>query len=237
MTTANDLLLTAALKLGAKEPGGSLTANESTEGLKILISMLDSWGVDPQYVYQIAQSSYSWTPGSASQTIGTSGIFNGLRPNKILSAYFRDVNNLDFHLDVLGNRQTYDDIKTKTLSTNFPGAIFYDPGFPLGTIYIHPVPNIAITLYINYTAPLQRFTLGTDTLSMPPGYQWAIEHNLAIALESVFSLQAPASVSEEAIKSKNRLFRLNNKPIYSKTETASILNTQRGTRGNIYEGF
>jgi hypothetical protein len=238
MAAISDILLSAAIKLGAKEPGGSLTANESAEALRIIISMLDSWGVDSSLIFRIAQDSYTWAANSVSRTIGSGGDLNGTRPDKILSAFFRNSTNTDFPLDILQNRESYDSYSSKTQTTSIPDVIFYDPGYPLGTIYEYPIHDSSLTFFLNYQAPLQTITATTDTLSLPPGYQWAIEHNMAIALSPMFSLAVPPGVVREAANSLRRLESMNHAPVYSKTETAAAISIRNShsTGRSIYEG-
>ena len=56
MPTANDLIEAAALKLGAKQTGEVLTADEASDSLSILNSMLDHYAIKHNLVFQIAVS-------------------------------------------------------------------------------------------------------------------------------------------------------------------------------------
>ena len=214
MPTALDLIESAALKLGAKATGESLTADEANDSLSILNSFLDSMRIDEMMVYQIAQNTYSWTGGQVSRTIGPAGNFNGSRPIKIISAFFRD-GQFDYPVMVIENRDAYDRISFKSNETNYPNVIYYDPGFPLGTIYAHPVPSSTIPIYINHWQTLQEFATLTTDFALPPGYQWMIENNLAIALEPVFSVPASQSVYKAASESMSAIKRVNHRPINS----------------------
>lgn len=236
MATVSEILLSAAIKLGAKEPGGSLTTNESAEALKILISMLASIEIDTNLIYRIAQDSYTWAANNTTRTIGSGGALNGTRPDKIRSAFFKDSSGSDYPVEVLYDRAAYDSYTEKDTAADIPDTIFYDPAFPLGTVYVYPTPDTAMTFYVNYEAPLQTITATTDTLSLPPGYQWMIEHNMAIAMESMFSLNAPLSVIREAINSKRRLGKNNYRPIYSSTELTSVLSSHHSNDLTIFEG-
>jgi hypothetical protein len=223
--TANDLLDSAALKLGAKATGESLTASEYSDGLKILNSMLDAWAIDKLLVYQILQTGYSWAAAASSRTIGTGGDLSGTRPIRIEEgSFFHDsVNNLDVPVNILRNRSTYDRIRVKNTNTTYPEYLFYDPAYPLGVLYAYPVPSSALTLYLNTWQTLQSFSNGTTALALPPGYQWAIEHNLAIALEPIFTMPAPPSVVKAANTSLAALKRINNTPLMGATEVAHVL--------------
>src|SRR4051812_32681377 len=103
MTTALDLCTSAALKLGALESGEALTADEGSDCLNVLNSMLDFWAINKLLVYQIVQSTYTWPTATTSRTIGTSGNFNAARPVRIEEGtFFRDTtNNIDYPVEIV----------------------------------------------------------------------------------------------------------------------------------------
>lgn len=227
MATANDLIEAAALKLGAKQTGEALTADEASDSLSILNSMLDYWAIKHNLVFQIQQESFTWTGGSASMTIGSGGDFDTVRPDKIeAGTYFRDSNNIDVPVEILKSREAYDSLSSKSDTTTFPSKLFYDPAFPLGVIYVYPVPSSNITIKINSTQDFQNFTSLTTAMSLPRGFQWAIEHNLAVALEPVFQVPASAAVIREANNSLSALKRVNSRPVFSSTEASFVLNSR-----------
>lgn len=235
MTTALDLIESAALKLGAIGTGESLTASEGDDCLNVLNSMLDNWAAKRLMVYQIVQNSYSWASGNASRTIGSGGNFNGTRPVRIEDGtFFRDSGNNDYPVTILRDRASYDSLPGKSDQSEIPSHLYYDPAYPLGTIYAYPVPSATITLKLNHWQTLQSFAALTTDLSLPPGYRWAIENNLAIYLEPIFSVPVPASVVREAATAKADLMRVNNIPLTAVTEVPYIIGG--GRRTDIYSG-
>ena len=233
MPTARDLCTNSALKLGALEDGESLGATETTDCLNVLNSMLDYWAINKLLVYQIVQSQYTWPGATVSRTIGSGGNFNTARPSRIEDGtFFRDSSNIDYQVEIIRNREVYDRIVSKTDQSSFPSALFYDPAYPLGILKVYPIPSSSLTLFLNTWQVLQSFALLTTDLALPPGYQWMIEHNLAVHLEPIFSLPCPDSVKTEAKASKATIERLNNLPIYAETEVAGVL-TGRGRDSNI----
>lgn len=225
MPTALDLITTAAVKLGAIQTGEALTADEATDSLAILNSMMDAMSIEKDMIYDIQQESLTWTASSASMTIGSGGDFNTTRPVRIEhGTYFRDSNTIDDPVHIVFDRQTYDTLASKTDTTTFPQLLYYEPSYPLGTIFVYPVPSANITLKLNSWKQLQSFSLKTTALAMPNGYQWMIEHNLAVHLEPVFSIPCPESVKMEAIASKKRIKRINHVPITSLNEATFVTN-------------
>lgn len=231
MPTANDLVQTAANYLGVLTDGETLTASQSEKGFNGLNSMLDFWSIEKLMIYQIVQSTYAWTGGN-SQTIGVGGDLNGPRPIAIEEGcFFRDAYGSDFQVIILRDRADWDRIISKQDAASYPDFLYYEPGYPLGTLYAYPIPSPNLTLHINHFQPLQQFTSKTESLSLPPGYQYMIENNLAVFLERIFQVPAPDSVRMEAMKTKKGIKRINHIPIFAATEVSGILNNRR--RANI----
>lgn len=222
MTTANELILSACQKLGVKESGGTLTALEQADCLNVLNSMLDAWSIEKLLIYHTAQALYLWVAGNISYTIGAGGAFNGQRPLSIEpGTFFRSgTGAVDTPVEILRSRQTYDAYSVKGSVGGIPDALFLDATYPLATLYCYPVPDTSITLFLNYKILLQNFAAVTDVAVLPPGYRWAIEHNLAVALESVFQAPAPASVKSAAADAKRTIKRSNHAPTTSSLDLA-----------------
>ncbi len=202
MPTALQLIESSAKKLGALQAGESLSAADATDSLAALNSMLDGWAIDRLMVYEIQQDTHTWPASTASRTIGTAGNFNVTRPTKIeKGTFFRDSSNNDYPVIVTMDRVTYDSLTVKSTSGTYPNILFYDPAYPLGILYVYPVPSASLTLHLNTWQVLQSFAALTTDLALPPGYQRAIEFNLAIELESIFNLKAPDSAIKIAGKS------------------------------------
>ena len=235
MPTAQQLIKTSAVKLGAIESGESLTAQEANDGLEVMNSMLDSLSIDRKYVYHIVQNSHTWPSSTTSRTIGSSGDFNTTRPERIEDGtFFRDSSNNDYQVIVTDDRKVYDQITVKGSTSTYPQILFYDKVYPLGILYVYPVPSSSLTLKLNSWQVLQNFASLTTDLALPKGYQWMIEHNLAVALESVFQLQAPQSVVREAERSLARIGRVNSIIPFSQTELAAVI--LGGGNPDIYAG-
>lgn len=236
MPSALDLITASALKLGAIESGESLTADEANDSLDVLNSMLDYWANNKLLVYQIVQSSYTWPASTTSRTIGSGGNFSATRPIRIEEGtIFRDSDNADHPVFVVRERSIYDGIVSKSDQAPFPDILFYDPAYPLGVLYVYPVPSQQLTLLLNSWQTLQSFSALTTDLALPPGYRWLIEHNLAVHLEALFNIGVPDSVVVEANKSMATMERVNNIPVYGATDAAAAL-TGVGHKSNIFSG-
>lgn len=207
MATALDLINSALHLIGAKDPLESATAQEAADGLVSLNDMLDSWTTDRLFVYQIATTVVSWPSNTASRTIGSGGDINITRPVKIDDSYIVD-GGLTWPV-VSVPKQAYDAIPIKGTVANYPDRLYYDTGYPLGTVYLYTVPASTLSLKLNYWLALTQFGAVTDVVNLPPGYRRALRYNLAIEIASEYGQQVPASVAGVAAAAVGKLKRLN----------------------------
>lgn len=200
MPAVSTMMLTSLVAIGEKTIDGTFTSSEQTFYLNKMNSMLDSWSVDRTLVYAGLMENFSLTTSTASYTIGSGGVFNTARPNEITNAFIRDASNYDTELEVI-SQDSYDAIKVKTVGTSYPQVLFYDPAYPLGTIYLYPTPAANLTLYIRSWKQLQSFASVTTALALPPGYQRAIESNFAIECAPGLTSVSPelAKIAKESL--------------------------------------
>jgi hypothetical protein len=223
-TTAYDLIESAFQILGDLAYGEILTSAQSDIGLKMLNSFLDSLSIQRLSIYQVRQEEHTWTANAPSMTIGPGADLDTRRPDRVENGtYFRDSNDIAYPVDVIRNREVYDNIRDKSVESTYPELIFYDPSITIGTLYVYPVPNETTTLVLNTWQPLQIFENLTEALVLPPGYKLMIENNLAKHLEAKTGLPLPASALRIANESLTAVKRHNNLPIVSVTETAYVL--------------
>lgn len=204
------MIIRALQMTGEKPVGGTLTSDEQTAYLAVLNNMMDSWSLERLMCYQILQESFSLTTSDGSYTIGSGGDFNTTRPTKIVDPCFiRNSSNNDYPIQII-DAQAYGRITLKTVDGSYPGYLFYDGAYAsgLGTIYLYPEPSASLTLYINSWKQLQTFAAIGTTVSLPPGYERAIQANLAIELAAGYTNASPELVkiardSKAAIRGLN----------------------------------
>ena len=236
MATALSMITRAMRLARAIGKGETPDSSESADGLVALNAMLDSWQIDRLFVYQIVQGSYTWPASTTSRTIGSAGNFNVQRPVRIDSAFVVDSNSQWYPVDVLQDRTEYDSIVTKTTESSLPKYLFMDSAYPLGVIYLYPVPSVALTLKLNTWQTLQSFaSLATD-LALPPGYQRAIEYSLAEEFGPEFGVTIPPKVEKIALQSRAAIQNLNMPSLVARVDSgvASLGLLDGGARYNIY---
>lgn len=178
--------------------------------------MVDQWSNESLMTYAILEQSGTLVPGQWQYTIGSGGNFNLTRPLRILNGdgtcYVMDNNGNRYNLEVVP-RDRWNLIGNITqVTSNFPNTLFYDPQYPLGIINLYPVPNISWTLYFDSYLQLTDFSSLSATMSLPPGYQAAIQDCLAVELWRFFkpdTVPIPQSTLAIAARSKGNVKRTN----------------------------
>jgi hypothetical protein len=183
MTTVSQILTRAGQALGYTGRGEVLSAADANDGLAAFNAMLDSWSGEGLASYANQTISTVLTIGTQSYTIGSGGVINTTRPDNIVQAWIRDFSNLDFPVTIVP-QDKWNEIVMKGNTSQIPQVLFYDPQYPLGIVYVFPVPLIGYTLFFN--AILQQSTFSSLPMSMssPPGYERAYILNLALEMVS-----------------------------------------------------
>lgn len=187
MATALDLITAAASNIGVS----NLTSSEKTDALATLNTMMDSWNSERLTLYQEDEDQLTLTT-SSSYTIGSGGTFNITRPERLISAFYRETSGtIDYPIRRFIDKAEWDLIPQKTLS-GIPELIWYDTAYPLGTINIYP--QRAGYLFLTSAKQLTEFASTSTSVSLPPGYREALIYNLSIRLGPVFELPVPQEV-------------------------------------------
>jgi hypothetical protein len=188
-TTALDIISLALKDAGIVGVGQTPKAEDTNDAFRRLNWMLAQWQRKRWLVYRLVETSLPMT-GAQSYTIGIGGDFNVTRPEKIESAYIRQVvgvQNVDTMLTVVDSREDYNRITLKSLES-FPSYVFYDPGFPLGVVYPWPIPSVIYTLFLTVRQILESFAVPADEVDLPDEYFAALYYNLAVRLRVAHSL-------------------------------------------------
>lgn len=217
----------------------TLTASEMNDGLESLNRMLDSWSADELTLYQIIRESFSLTNGQNPYTIGYGGEFNTSRPIKIVGAQLNLYNaNLPvtYPMQVL-QYDDYNSIRLKTLATNFPQYLYYNPSFPLGEILIYPVfsasgSSTSATITLSSWKPIDVIDCLDSTLSFPPGYWEALVFNLAIRMAEEYQFDIRPQTMMLAAQALKRIKQQNRRVPTLSSDAALMTTNQR--RYNIY---
>jgi len=209
--TARTMIEYALQEIGAIAAGESVPNADAQAGLVRLNSLLDTWQTERLTIYNLARQAYALVANQASYTIGATGAnwTCTVRPTWIQRAGMLDTENIESPVEILTQDQ-WANLTDKTLTSTDATALYYNPTFPLGTVYLYPVPTDATVQAILYLpTPLVAGLTLDSALVLAPAYEEAIRYNLAIRLCPIMGKQVDPTVATLAVESKATVKRAN----------------------------
>ena len=211
MTTPVQIINLALKQCGVLGVGQTASAEDISDSFATLNMMLAQWSVKRNIVHQILDTGIT-TDGRQTYTVGPGGDFNIGRPARLAGAYCRQFGApgtpVDYPLELLLSQTDYARVSTKQIKS-MPSTVYYDPQYPMGTLYCWPVPIQGYELHILTLAPLQQFATPYDDINLPPEYLEPLMYNLAGRLYALYGLQpnpvviALASAGLQTIRQAN----------------------------------
>lgn len=235
--TALDLITGALRKIGQYAPGEPLDSQDANDALDCLNGMLDLWSNQHLSVYNQIETVKTLTSGQASYTIGTGGDFNIERPYRITTVYSRLTSGnstVDFPCQV-ATLDKYASIGIKTQPGPWPKIIYYNSGWPTGTLYLWPVPTGSVELHLWTDEVFTALNL-TDTVSLPRGYFMGLQYNLAEILCSEYGMSVPPDIRRFAKEFRDIIKAANATPQAECSVDAAIVATNGNDAGWILTG-
>lgn len=244
--TALDLITGAFDALGVYAPGESIPAPDSADALRRLNGMVSGWMVQPLTIPVTVRKVYALTSGKGGPgneyTIGPGGDFNQIRPANGLSNVGLSMPGATPYPIEIPRALLTDDawalIQVKDLQSPMFTAVYYNPTYTsdLGSINLWPVPDTTdYSLVVYYASQIAEFADLTTSYVFPPGYQEALEYNLALRLAAPYGKPLGQDIVVLATKALATIKRANTKltdlavdPAITKTAKYSY-NIQTGT--------
>lgn len=197
VTTPADIIRLVLKDTGVLGIGQSASAEDTNDCFDTLNMMIGEWASKRWLLFHLLDLSITST-GVISYTVGPGGdIDTGSmqRPDRLENGcFFRQLiqssspNQIDYPLELLESREDYSRIALKQLNT-IPQFIFYDPGFPLGTVYPWPIPSANLyAIHILVKSQLSQFANLATTINLPSQYYGAIRYNLACRVRTMYQL-------------------------------------------------
>lgn len=243
---ASDIVQTGYRLAGIQEEAGrQYSPSQSTEGLAVLNSMLDSMQTNRLLVYVISRLVFPIVPSQASYTVGPLGDLSINRPEKLWGAgyIFTDVDpEVEVPLEPWTDQQ-WKANTIKSFTAPIPYAAYYQADFDINgcaTLYLWPIPtnNANFTLYVWQNQILNQIPALTTSLMFPPGYQRMLEYNLAIEIAARFPRARLSPLTIEIAKSSKAWVKNVNSPvIYQTADAGSGGMINRGGRFNMLTGL
>lgn len=214
-----------------------LNPDQTEEARQTYNSMVDGWRADGATISHIAREIFDINPAQADYSIGPNGDWDTEWPDRIERAGILVTQNgnpvpeYPMHVLTIDEYQLW---TLKTQETNWPWCLWYErSGPPLGTVHLLYVPTDGnqVALYLEqFLLPID--ATGDTTIEFPPGYQEAIESNLAVRLAArTPGAQLAPGMEEIARTSFMRIKNANNRPL------ARVSDFQHGSyRSSVYNG-
>ena len=208
-------IITAALRhlgvIGSADT--TVDADDADICLNSLKSMLDSWNLSPQDCVGLQELTVTPIAGSTSFTIGAAGDIVARQPVKIVKAVYRQ-GSTDYPVEVVEVAE-YADYALKS-NQAAPCVVALNRSGATATVYVYPACNgsAQIRLWVATDVIASFDTLGlSTTLTLPNGYQNALEWSLAEEVAQSFSVppQILAIVTRKASIAHRRIKRANNR--------------------------
>lgn len=233
MTIARDIIKKSLLKISAYGKGQSIPSEDYADALSALNSMISSWGVEGQLMFNEENQSFPLTQAVGEYTIGSGGDFNVAKPTRITSAFIR-WNTSDYPLRIVTS-----DEYNRVFQKNYEGVpcyLNYIPNTPIGTIRIVDLPYSDMTLYITSETVLNSFPDLTTDVTFADGYERALVYNLAIELASEYQLEPSNTIIRIAAESKGIVENYNSRRASLVSDLNGIPDDNNNI-GNIYNGY
>lgn len=197
-----DLMRSSWRASGVLRPGQQPNNSEITDGLFILNSMLESWGLESLNIYEIRRTEYPLT-GASSYTIGPGGNFDGPRPLRIERAGY-----------LHGGYESFVPVISRLRWNPTCGeyGLYNDGAYPVSTLHLRPTPVTASNLALYIWQPLGQVVSESETVELPPGYAEAIRYNLAVRIAAEWGREPRPDVMQLAMDSKGIVKSFNSAP-------------------------
>ncbi len=215
MPTANAIINRALALLGVITQGETPAASELASGLLALNTMLDNWQTERLNIVSEASAKYPLVSGTVGYTLGPGGTMSSTRPLWIGSAngiVTANGNEISAPLRLM-TKEEYAAVSEKTTDAVQASGIYCDYAMPTATVFVFPRPRFtgspAPQLELFTWVPLLQFADLITNYTLAPGYQRAIEFNLAVEASAEFGATVQPSVAAVAVSSKAAIRMLN----------------------------
>lgn len=222
MATAADLIKSTLRAIGAIASGEAPSAAEQADALDVLNDILEKWSNDGFLIFEQTIEEFTFTPNTGAYLIGPGAAFNSSRPQIIVGAKVKKAGeNYEYPIKVW-NIQEWGGISQRTLSSELPQGVYYNPTFPSGTLNFWPVPSVANKVLLYSMKPLTAIASAATTLSYPPGYKGALKDQLKIDLAEEFGKPVTQTMVDSAKESKAGIQRTNTEPLIMESDAFGL---------------
>ena len=224
MATGQSICQRALRLLNALGTGESVGSDLQADILGALNTMLDSWNLERLIIYSVERKTFTLIASTNPHTIGSGGQINVARPVKIDTASIIE-SDVEYPLEIISKERFQQESAKATQTATIPRYLYYDPQYDasgLGRVYLLPIPATANTLALYLWTALSTAITWGGTITFPPGYQRAIEYNLAIEFAPEVNRQPSEAVVKVAVESKAQVKSINMPILYAEIDEAVL---------------
>jgi hypothetical protein len=233
-TTPRDIITLSLKTANVLGVGQNASPEDVNDAFNLLNMMMAQLQRRRYFIYQLVTVGAQGT-GALSYTVGPGANFDTPRPAKIESAFFRQNQNtplpVDYPLESLRAREDYNRISIKNLNS-FPRYCFYDAAYPVGNVFIWPLPSNQYEIFLTVMLQLQQFQNLSDIIALPPEYSAALMWNLTLELYPFYGLPVNP-VAEKKAEASLRIIEEANAQIPMLQMPVALRGNRTGTY-NIY---
>lgn len=232
--TVPDFLGLALSEIRVIRRGDIVQPTMQDTALAVCNEVLDGWNGISAAAFSRSFLSYTTVPNLSPHTIGPAGTFNvTIRPLKIVTASIIISGTSKSPLHVVNSTWWSDQAMAPTIVSDLPGTLYYEPTWPLGSIYFYPIINAAQTLELQTLHELAQVGIG-DSLDLPQGYQRALRLTLAEELCPHFGQPLDPNLVRRAADARRQIFGNNARPSRMQTRQGGMPGGRGGTGGYDY---
>lgn len=205
----SDLLRLALGEIRVTRAGDVTGPDDQADALLLFNELLDALNADSRAVY--TRTFTTFTPLIANHQPHTIGLAANApdftvtigRPKSVLKGNIILTGNIRSPLDIVDDDQ-WNAIRagaaagqTPTITSSIPRVLRYDNAWPLGSLYLWPVPSIAYGLEL-LTETLLASVADSDMLDLPFGYPMALHLTLAEMCANMWGQALPQNLERRA---------------------------------------
>lgn len=205
--TPTDLCTNALKELGIVAAGETPRSEDLNDAFTRVNRLIDAWAVERGTIQGVVRNTYALISGKGSPTnpliIGPTGDFVQVRPEWIQGATILispgTTTQAEQILDIIGVDE-YRYVAAKFVQSSIPMKLYYE-GVSTGKLFLWPVPNDTTkSITLDTPIPISQFTSLSQTITLYPGYQLALELNLAVDCVPMFGAAVDGSMLPMLIK-------------------------------------
>jgi hypothetical protein len=205
----SDLITDAFTEIRAARAGDVLAPEQMAWGLGKLNRLLDRWNANPRASYRGGFASYTLTASHQPHTIGPSAADFTVtaRPKAILGAnlILTNVSPVVRVPITLRDSEWWLAQSLQGLASSMPTDLYYDAGWPNGSLNLWPVPSTAYDLELLTDGLFDVLAL-TDAFWMPFGYRDAVTLTLAEEIAPGMGQRVDSSTAASAREARALIF-------------------------------